>query len=124
MEKDTADLLHKYGVDKKTIVTSFSLDRLRNVRAYAPRLHIGYLTKRIDYDVIKTLLEAGVDEICPKASLITSEMVDMLHRRGFNVRAWGVANEEVMKAVYDAGVDGMTVNFPDRLTQYIAEEKN
>ena len=124
VEKDTADLLYKYGVDKKTIVTSFSLDRLRNIRAYAPRLHIGYLTKRIDDDVIKTLLEAGVDEICPKASLITSEMVDMLHRRGFNVRAWGVANEEVMKAVYDAGVDGMTVNFPDRLTQYIAEEQN
>jgi glycerophosphoryl diester phosphodiesterase len=24
-----------------------------------------------------------------------------------------------MRAVYDAGVDGMTVNFPDKLLQYI-----
>ena len=28
-------------------------------------------------------------------------------------------NEEIMKNVYNAGADGMTVNFPDRLTRYI-----
>ena len=44
------------------------------------------------------------------------------HRMGFNVRAWGVSNETVMGQVYDAGADGMTVNFPDKLTAYIAEQ--
>ena len=38
---------------------------------------------------------------------------------GFNVRAWGVYNEELMKQAYDSGCDGMTVNFPDKLTEYM-----
>ena len=27
-----------------------------------------------------------------------------------------------MEAVYDAGADGMTVNFPDKLTAYIQQQ--
>ena len=46
----------------------------------------------------------------------------MLHRLGFNVRAWGISDEATMKQVYDAGADGMTVNFPDKLLQYIAQK--
>ena len=38
---------------------------------------------------------------------------------GFVVRAWGVANEELMRAVVNAGADGMTVNFPDKLIAYL-----
>ena len=51
---------------------------------------------------------------------LTAETVDKCHRVGFSVRAWGIANEEIMKQVYDAGADGMTVNFPDKLIDYIA----
>ena len=51
---------------------------------------------------------------------LTAETVDKCHRVGFSVRAWGIANEEIMKRVYDAGADGMTVNFPDKLIDYIA----
>ena len=39
--------------------------------------------------------------------------------QGFNVRAWGVKDEELMRNVYDCMADGMTVNFPDKLTNYI-----
>ena len=35
-----------------------------------------------------------------------------------------VENEEMMKSLYDMGVDGMTVNFPDKLTEYIKSKQN
>ncbi len=41
---------------------------------------------------------------------------------GFRVRAWGVKNEDLMRAVCEAGADGMTVNFPDKLTAYLRKE--
>ena len=44
------------------------------------------------------------------------------HRIGFSVRAWGIANEEIMKQVYETGADGMTVNFPDKLVKYMKEK--
>lgn len=37
---------------------------------------------------------------------------------------WGVTDEQLMQAAYDAGVDGMTVNFPDKLRAYIKEKSN
>ena len=63
----------------------------------------------------------GIDELCPRADLVTEEAVTQWHSMGFHVRAWGVKNEEVMKAVYDAGANGMTVNFPDKLQAYISK---
>ena len=121
IEQEVADLLYQYGVDHKTIVTSFGLDRLRAIKAYKPYLHIGYLTKTVDDELVKTLQEIGVDELCPRANAVTMDDVNKWHRLGFNVRAWGVANEDLMKASYGAGVDGMTVNFPDLLHKYIEE---
>ena len=53
---------------------------------------------------------------------ITPEKVEKWHREGFNVRAWGVYNEELMRHAYDCMTDGMTVNFPDKLTEYIKEK--
>jgi glycerophosphoryl diester phosphodiesterase len=37
------------------------------------------------------------------------------------VRAWGVADEELMKKAYNAGVDGMTIDFPEKLIEFYYE---
>ena len=73
-------------------------------------------------EIIADLKAIGGEELCPKADLITPDNVIAWHREGFNVRAWGVTSQETMKMVYDAGADGMTVNFPDKLTAYIQQQ--
>jgi len=55
--------------------------------------------------------------------MTNKEIVSKWHKMGFNVRAWGVYNEDLMKQAYEAGCDGMTVNFPDKLTNYIGDNK-
>ena len=60
----------------------------------------------------------GIDELCPPADQVTPENVTFWHENGFRVRAWGVSDEERMKNVCVSGADGMTVNFPDKLTAY------
>jgi glycerophosphoryl diester phosphodiesterase len=118
VEKDTADLLRKYHLEKKCVVTSFHLEYLRNLRVYAPELRIGYLTSAVDDDLLKELIALDVDELCPKASMMTEELVHAWHRMGFRVRAWGVSDVARMENAYRSGADGMTVNFPDVLTDY------
>ena len=61
-------------------------------------------------------------QLCPPASLITPELVNGLHQKGFVVRAWRVGDTELMRQVVDAGADGMTVNFPDKLDEYLKAE--
>ena len=121
LEKDVVDMLYQYGVDKKTIVTSFGFDRLCKVKEYDPLIHVGYLTKDVSDEVVQRTHAAGIDELCPRASLVTAEQVVAWHRMGFNVRAWGVGDEETMRKLCEAGVDGMTVNPPDVLLGILAE---
>ena len=82
-------------------------------------MQTGFLTDASDDSLIAQLRGAGIDEFCPKAPCITPELVEKWHAAGFRVRAWGVKNEELMRRAYEAGVDGMTVNFPDKLTDLI-----
>jgi glycerophosphoryl diester phosphodiesterase len=96
-------------------VTSFQYQRLADIRAYAPELPTGWLVNEVS-DLTITQAEAlGLTQICPQANTVTPALVRRLHAEGFVVRAWGVANEALMRQVVDAGADGMTVNFPDRL---------
>lgn len=117
-----AELLRKYEMQSKTVVTSFRLAWLEEFHAVAPEFKLGYLTKDVTDEILERMRTIGIDELCPKAALIESaEQVAAWHEMGFRVRAWGVKNEELMRGAYDAGVDGMTVNFPDKLKQYIEE---
>ncbi len=123
-EKGTAELLRKYGMQKKTFVTSFDLQKLDNFKKCAPEFRVGYLAKEVDDALLAELRRIGADELCPRAKDTSRERVSAWHRAGFNVRAWGIDSEETMKKVYDSGADGMTVNFPDLLTKYIKEKNN
>ena len=75
----------------------------------------------IDNALLSEMKADGLYEICPEAPLITPEKCKEWHAKGFSVRAWGVANVDLMQKVYFAGADGMTVNFPDKLVEYMSE---
>ncbi len=116
---ETIDLIRKYGMTEKTVITSFSLPRLKEARAYDQNIRMGYLKKEITPEDESALLSLGIREVCPRGLQITAENVARWHSMGFNVRAWGISDTAVMEKVYDAGADGMTVNFPDKLLSYI-----
>lgn len=124
IEEKVINLLNKYNMKNKTVITSFEFENIKRAKTYDKNIRTGYLTTDISDNTIQKLLETGVDEICPKASDITVENVNKFHRLGLNVRAWGVSDEILMKHVYNCGADGMTVNFPDKLTAYINAYKN
>ena len=119
-EQQTIDLLDRFQMQEKTVLTSFKLECLMRAKLYAPQYKAGYLTDDVNPMVIKVLKTMGVEQVCPKGKLITPDLVEQLHGEGFSVRPWGVKSEVRMQAIYDAGVDGMTVNFPDKLTAYMA----
>lgn len=119
----TAELVSRYGLEKKVVITSFQYEEILDMRACAPELKTGYLTSHVDDALLERMKTDGIGELCPRANLITPEAVERWHGLGFNVRAWGVANEEWMKNAVDCGCDGMTVNFPDKLTAYLKRKE-
>ncbi len=122
IEREVADAMYRHGVEKKTIVTSFGFENIKAIKEYNPEVHIGWLTKDVSDEAISKLLSIGGEQLCPIGSAITPELVAKCHKLGLDVRAWGI-NHENYKQVYDAGADGMTINFPDLMLSYIAEKK-
>ena len=120
----TCDVVREYGVEDAAIITSFWKQWLTESRSYAPEIPTGWLVP-LGYEtpwedtIIDQALEAGFSQICPRASLISPDLVNTLHDHGFNVRCWGVFNEELMVKVVDSGADAMTINFPDKLNEYL-----
>jgi glycerophosphoryl diester phosphodiesterase len=104
-------------------VTSFQQQRLREIRAAAPELQTGWLVEEVNDAIINEAHVLGFAQICPRAAILTPDMVRRLHAEGFTVRVWGVMNEEQMRQVINVGADGMTVNFPDKLIAYLNDHR-
>ena len=115
----TVDLVREHAMERAVTITSFQRSSLEETRAYAPELPTGWLVGQVTDAIVADSRAMGLTQICPRATALTSELVQRLHAEGFVVRAWGVANEELMRQAVAAGVDGMTVNFPDKLLEAV-----
>ena len=120
VEEDTLDMINEFGILNKTTFTSFKFDYISKIKKINPEARVGWLTKEITDENIKMLLDIGGEELAPKAEFITDELIKKLRASQLGVRAWGVSNIELMKKMCDLNVDGMTVNFPDRLFQHLS----
>ena len=121
LEADVLHALHARGIADKCVITSFCFAHLEKIKALDPAQQTGLLTDTVDDGTVRALKRIGAEQICPKAALLTPELVRSLHGEGFNVRAWGVRDEALMQKALRCGVDGMTVNFPDKLHAALCE---
>ena len=72
-----------------------------------------------DDSIIEQSKELGLTQICPRADLTTPELVDRIRAEGFVVRCHGLFNEDLMRHAVDVGAAGATVNFPDKMAEYL-----
>ena len=120
LSRQTVDLIRRHGMGQEITITSFQRVRLEEVRAYAPELPTGWLVTDVSETTLAEARRLGLVQLCPRAPLVTRELVQRLHAMGFVVRAWGVGTEDLMRQVVEVGADGMTVNFPERLIAWLA----
>lgn len=114
------------GVIKKSLVnpggyeiTSFDRESVLKAMELIHGASAGLLVKDLSDENIRFCLENNISQICPRAENITPESVREAHSRGLAVRAWGVPDTGQMKRAAETGIDGMTVDFPDKLISYI-----
>lgn len=117
--QQTVELIRQQAMGDQVTMTSFQAVRLEEIRAYAPELPTGWLVSEVSDVIVAQARAMGVTQLCPRADMLTPDLVRHLHSAGFVVRAWGVATEALMHQVVQAGADGMTVNFPDKLMAYV-----
>ena len=116
VEKETLDCLARHSCSAKVTVTSFLWDSVQTIRALDDRIDVGYLTEAITVEKLDVLEKNRIGQICPRVDLVQPKDMELARGRGFAVRFWGIKNVELMERALELNGDGMTVNFPDRLT--------
>jgi glycerophosphoryl diester phosphodiesterase len=113
--------LNRVGDAARSIVISFDESTLAALRQVDSALMMGLLVEDPAIDQPKTAIELGVRQLCPRADLVTVDLVDAAHRLDLQVATWTVDEPAQIRAMVAAGVDGIMTNFPDRL-QAILED--
>ena len=117
VEADVLACIEKHGCRDKVIITSFKWESIAEVRRLDAGIHIGFLTGAVTPETLDLLAAHNMQQICPKVANVEPEHMALARSRGFSVRFWGVGNVELMQKALSLDGDGMTVNFPDKLTE-------
>ena len=117
IELQVLEMVRQLGLLDAVTFTSFKFTALENIKTQSPTALVGWLTSDISEDNINKTLKAGFQQICLPALALSPELVTAIKKLGLEVRAWQVKDTAAMINAIQAGVDGMTVDFPHLLLE-------
>lgn len=123
IEKEVLNILKQYKSHDNIYITSFKYEALENVRKLDKKIKLSWLVEKITQENIKQLLKIRGSQICPNAINVTEEDIFLAKSSKLGVRLWGVSDENIMKKVYNLDIEGMTVDFPDKLLKIQEKDK-
>jgi glycerophosphoryl diester phosphodiesterase len=111
----------------RAVVLSFSPGVLRNVRRLNNTLLTGLLFDEIPKGgpgaIVEHALEIGARQLAPRADLVSAELLERAHKQDLQAVCWTVNQPEDMRALINAGVDGIMTDYPDRLVAALNDSK-
>jgi glycerophosphoryl diester phosphodiesterase len=78
-------------------------------------LIIGFLVKEINDEILNFALKYNLDGIFPYFKLINEKIIKKLKENKFLVSSWGFNNIEESKSFLLLDIDGVTVDWPNRI---------
>ena len=110
---EVIDMIDRYGVRDKVIITSFKYEELVAAREYDKNIRLGLLYwGATDADRIEKLKKINAYQACPKALDLTEDELKLIYKNGFECRAWGISDTEIMKKATDMGPTAFSMASP------------
>lgn len=119
IELDVLNLINKFGVKNKILISSFNHKALRRVKELQDDINIGVLYEEEIPNVIEYAKEIGAYAIHPCKSLITDEIVKEAHDNNIKVNVYTVNKEADVKRLNSWNVDGIFTDYPDSAVEVI-----
>ena len=124
IEKAVLAAISHFDCSDQVVITSFIWPSLCAVRELNQTIQLGFLTERISQDILSSLAEQSVGQICPDTQKLSAADVALARRHGFNIRGWNVADKNAMKRAVELEIDGVTVNSPDQMITHLTFAQN
>lgn len=117
LEEAVIELLKKYNMVERSVISSFNLESLAKVKALMPRIAIGALYKDMN-DIPsfwETMDSLRANALHPCFRGLLPEVVVEAKRRGYVVNVWTLDEPSDIEQVICLGVDGVITDYPDRV---------
>ena len=138
--------IQRLDIASYSIVHSFDWSVLHRINKLAPHLKLWYLTTQLqefntvsdshegawtngnllsdhDNSIPQMIQAVGGNAWSSNHDILTAELVDEAHELGLEVYAWTANDLESFQFLCDAGVDGITTDYPDRLMSFLGRMK-
>ena len=127
---DLCRLIREYDMSDQVLVSSFHEEATRAFRGACPEVATGTTQNEVIalFALSRPFLEGAyspaaaamqVPEYRSGLHVLAPRLVDAAHKRGLQVHAWTINDEEDMRRLIDLGVDGIITDYPDRLLQVL-----
>lgn len=113
IEEKVADVVRKYGMTERIIISSFNHYSLVDVKKITPEIKTGLLYCAGLYAPWKYASMVGADAIHPPFCCIDNEIAKDCRDNGIAVNTYTVDQPEHIKKMALAGVNGIITNVPD-----------
>ncbi len=119
-EEKTLEIVKRYNAMDKVYISSFHFEFLEKMRSLDKDIRLSWLVfDPINKNNCDRLLSIGGTQICPQTEITEKNHVEFAKSMGLEVRLWGTSTIELMKKACTLDVEGTTINFPDKLKEYL-----
>lgn len=120
IEKRVVELIYKFGLQRKVIISSFNPLVIKKIQKVDPTLRTGFIYEkrmpRLNQRLAKGLI---VDSWHPNYNGITDALLEKARESGCTVFPWTVNTEEELLRMKKFNVDGVITDFPNLARQVL-----
>lgn len=124
--RTTLEMVEKYGLSDILLISTFSTKILALIQEISPKTKTAYLYPqgywqgyKVAYLPIRLLKKLGCYAVHPHKICVRKGYVEAMHKAGIKVNVWTIDESNDIKAMLEAGVDGIITDCPDRVRALI-----
>ena len=114
IEKKTLDMVHKYGLEKRVLYSSFNHMSLVKIKELLPEAECGALLNEAGLGNAGFYCHSyGFQCYHPGYRGLTKEIVDNCKKYGIKINVWTVNGMNELEQLEEWGCDGVITNYPE-----------
>lgn len=120
IEEDVVNLIKKYKIEDKIILSSFNHESIKKVKLIS-NIKTGMLYENPINNIFEYAKSLGVEYIHPDLRLVNEELIKEAHKNNLKVNIFTVNNPMHMRMCIANKVDGVFTDYPELLSEILTK---
>lgn len=112
MEQRLIDLIRRYQLEDRMILSSFNHNSIMECKRIAPEIKCGFLCDCWIIDEGHYARTHGVECMHPSFTSLTDDIISEIHSQGIEINTWTVNDENTMRWLISRNVEAVISNSP------------